>query len=172
MKNLLLTLLLSLIWAAVQGAFTVGNLFVGFVLGYAVLLVMQPLIGEAGYDARLWYQVMLIGVFLRELVLSSVRVAWEALTPGYGMEAGIICVPLDVQSDLGITLFANLISLTPGTLSLEVAEDRKCLYVHSMYIVEGPAHEAQGMKDTLEYAVVRALGKEVAGLTPDSDWKS
>lgn len=160
----MLTLLLALIWGAVQGAFTVGNLVTGFVLGYGVLLVMRPLIGEAGYDARLWYQVLLVGVFLRELVLSSLRVAWEALTPGYGMDAGIICVPLDVQSDLAITLFANLISLTPGTLSLEVAGNRKCLYVHSMYIGEGPSQEAKGMKETLEYAVIRALGKEAAGM--------
>lgn len=127
-----------------------------------MLLVMQPLIGEAGYDARLWYQVLLVGVFLRELVLSSLRVAWEALTPGYGMEAGIICVPLDVKSDLAVTLFANLVSLTPGTLSLEVAENRKCLYVHAMYIGKGASKEAQGIKETLEASVIRALGEEVA----------
>lgn len=167
----MLTLLLALAWAAVQGAFTLGNLIVGFVLGYAVLLVVRPLIGKAGYDARLWYQGLLVIVFFRELVLSSVRVAWEALTPGFQMNAGIICVPLDVKSDLGITLFANLISLTPGTLSLEVAEDRTCLYVHTMYLGEGPSQEAQGMKATLEHSVIRALGDEVAGLSRDSKWR-
>lgn len=160
----MLTLLLALIWAAVQGAFTAGNLLTGFVLGYLVLLVMQPLIGRAGYDARLWYQVMLVGVFFWELVKSSFRVAWEAFTPGHQMDAGIIAVPLDVQSDLGITLFANLISLTPGTLSLEVADDRDYLYVHAMYIGEGPAEEAQSLKDTLEFHVIRALGERAAGL--------
>ncbi|MFO8100124.1 MAG: Na+/H+ antiporter subunit E [Salinibacter sp.] len=154
-----------MIWTAVQGAFTLSNFVVGFVLGYGVLLIMQPLLGEAGYDARLRHQVVLVGVFLVELVLSSLRVAYEAATPGYKMRAGIIAVPLDVQSDLGITLFANLISLTPGTLSLEVDDDRSHLYVHAMYIDDTPEHEAEYLKNTLERRVIRALGAEVAGLS-------
>lgn len=164
----MLTLLLALIWTAVQGAFTLGNFAVGFVLGYLVLLVMQPLLGEAGYDARLGHQVILIGVFVVELVLSSLRVAYEAATPGYKMRAGIIAVPLDVQSDMGITLFANLISLTPGTLSLEIGEDRDLLFVHAMYIDESPEAEAQHLKTTLERRVIRALGEEVAGVNRSS----
>lgn len=158
MKNLLLTLVLALIWTAVQGAFTLGNFVFGFVLGYVVLLIMQPLLGNAGYDSRIWHQVTLVGVFIVELLLSSLRVAYEAATPGFGMRAGIIAVPLDVQSDLGITLFANLISLTPGTLSLEVSEDRSRLFVHAMYIDDSPEAEAAHLKNTLERRVIRALG--------------
>lgn len=50
------------------------------------------------------------------------------------MKPGIVKVPLDAKSDIEITLLANLISLTPGTLSLDVSNDRKVLYVHAMYI--------------------------------------
>jgi multicomponent Na+:H+ antiporter subunit E len=50
------------------------------------------------------------------------------------MTPGIVSVPLDVTTDLEITILANVISLTPGTLSLDVSDDRKVLYVHSMYI--------------------------------------
>ncbi len=141
-----------------QGAFTLSNFVLGFVLGYLVLLIMQPLLGEAGYDARLWHQVTLVGVFVVELVLSSLRVAYEAATPGFGMRAGIIAVPLDVESDLGITLFANLISLTPGTLSLELSDDRSRLFVHAMYIDDTPEAEVAHLKNTLERRVIRALG--------------
>jgi len=156
----LLTLVLALVWTAVQGAFTLGNFGVGFVLAYAVLRLLRPLLGEAGYDKRMWYQVALGGFFVKELVLSSVRVAREVLTPGYGMRAGILAVPLSVRSDLGITLFANLISLTPGTLSLDVSEDREYLYIHTMYIDRGEEEDVQHLKQTLEHRIILALGEE------------
>jgi multicomponent Na+:H+ antiporter subunit E len=50
------------------------------------------------------------------------------------MKPGIVEVPLEAKTSLEITLLANLISLTPGTLSLDVSDDRKVLYVHAMYI--------------------------------------
>lgn len=156
----MLTLVLALVWTAVQGAFTLGNFAVGFVLGYVVLRLLQPLLGEAGYDRRLWYQVALAGFFVKELVMSSIRVATEVMTPGYKMRAGILAVPLSVQSELGITLFANLISLTPGTLSLDVSEDREYLYIHSMYIDRGEEEDVMHLKRTLERRVILALGEE------------
>ena len=56
------------------------------------------------------------------------------MTPTFYMTPGIVSVPLDVKTDLEITILANVISLTPGTLSLDVSNDRTVLYVHSMYI--------------------------------------
>ena len=143
-----------------QGAFTLGNFGMGLVLSYGVLRLLQPLLGEAGYDQRIYHQVALTGVFLKELVLSSVRVAVEVLTPGFSMRAGILAVPLSVRSEAGITLFANLISLTPGTLSLDVSEDREYLYIHAMYIDYGIEEDALELKRTLESRVILALGEE------------
>ena len=93
-------------------------------------------------------------------MLSSIRVATEVLTPGYGMRAGILAVPLSVKSEFGITLFANLISLTPGTLSLDVSDDREYLYIHAMYIDLGIDEDAIELKRTLESRVILALGEE------------
>jgi hypothetical protein len=63
--------------------------------------------------------------FLWELIVSSVRVAWEVITPGDHSRAQIVEMPLDVESDIEILLVTNLISLTPGTLSLDVTPDRR-----------------------------------------------
>lgn len=168
MKNLLLNLVLALIWMFVTGAFTLGSFLIGFAIGYAVLRVAKPLLGEAGYDARLWYQVLLFGFFVKELFVSSIRVAIEVLTPGYDMKAGIIAVPLHIRSDLGITLFANLISLTPGTLSLDVSEDGKMLYIHNMYIDQSVERSVNDLKDSLEWRIELALGVEEVR-TPSED---
>lgn len=74
--------------------------------------------------------------FLWEVLLASLRVAYDVLTPRFHLRPGIIAVPLDARSDLEITLLANLITLTPGTLSLDVSADRRMLYVHAMYLDE------------------------------------
>lgn len=75
-----------------------------------------------------------IPFFFWELILANAEVALEVATPRHRMEPGIIKVPLQARSDLEITLFANLISLTPGTLTLGVADDRGALFVHGLHV--------------------------------------
>lgn len=72
--------------------------------------------------------------FLWELWLANLRVARDVLTPGYSMRPAVLAVALTARTDLEITLLANLISLTPGTLSLDVSTDRRMLYIHAMYV--------------------------------------
>lgn len=78
-----------------------------------------------------WLRFVLQYVWL--LIESNVIVGWDIVTPGTKMDAGIMRLPLRCSTDLEITLFANLISLTPGTLTLSVQNDPPVLYVHGMY---------------------------------------
>lgn len=87
----------------------------------------------------LWRALWFIPFFLWELLLANLQVALEVVRPRHRMEPGIIRVPLRAESDLEITLFANLISLTPGTLTLGVTDDRSGLYVHGLH-VRSPDH--------------------------------
>ena len=83
----------------------------------------------------------LIGLFVRELVLSALQVAWLVIQPKLKLRPGFIAYPLTVTSDAQITLLANLITLTPGTLSVDVSDDRKTLFIHALDI---PDREALG----------------------------
>lgn len=74
----------------------------------------------------------LILLFLRELVLSALKVAWLVVQPEIKIRPAIIAYPLTVTTDAQITLLANMITLTPGTLSVDVSQDRKTLYVHAI----------------------------------------
>jgi len=65
-------------------------------------------------------------------------------------------MPLDVKSDAGIFLVTNLISLTPGTLSLDVSEDRKTLYVHAMF-ADDPEEVCRKLKSGMERWVREAV---------------
>jgi multicomponent Na+:H+ antiporter subunit E len=79
-----------------------------------------------------WFSLILL--FMRELIFSALRVAWLAVQPRIRIRPAIIAYPLTVTSDAQITLLANMITLTPGTLSVDVSEDRKWLYVHAIDI--------------------------------------
>jgi multicomponent Na+:H+ antiporter subunit E len=135
--NVLLgNIFLALVWMALTGTFTFAN----FVVGFAISSLTMWLVGSRGeaafivYISRVFRFAGLFFFFLWELLIANLRVAYEVLTPGYQMRAAIIAIPLDAKSDLEITVLANLITLTPGTLSLDVSRDRKILYIHAMHV--------------------------------------
>jgi len=151
-----LNAVLAFAWAFITGAFTLFNLVLGFVLAYIALWLPRQLWGEVKYFRRAWLVLRLIGVFLYELVKSGVSVARMVFSPRMWFRSGILAIPLDTQRDLDITLFANLISLTPGTLSLDVSDDRRTLYVHAMH-TEHPEADKQAMKQAFEKNIAEAL---------------
>jgi multicomponent Na+:H+ antiporter subunit E len=81
----------------------------------------------------------LLGLFVRELVLSALRVAWLVVQPKPRLHPGIIAYPLTVTTDAQITLLANMITLTPGTLSIDVSDDRRTLYIHAIDVTDREA---------------------------------
>lgn len=82
----------------------------------------------------IWKLIALLAFYIYDVISCNIKVAVEVLTPGHNMKPGIIAVPLQEMSDLQLTLTANLITMTPGTLSLDISEDRSTLYVHAMDI--------------------------------------
>jgi multicomponent Na+:H+ antiporter subunit E len=72
------------------------------------------------------------------------------------MRPGIIAVPLDAKTDLEITLFANLITMTPGSLSIDTSDDKKVLYVHAMYM-DDPQKYKEELKTGLERKLLEIL---------------
>ena len=72
--------------------------------------------------------------YLKELLLANVRVAHDAVTPTHHMRPAFIAIPLDTETDFEILLFANLMTMTPGTVTLDVSTDKRVLYLHAMYV--------------------------------------
>jgi multicomponent Na+:H+ antiporter subunit E len=146
MNAFLLNIILALLWAAITGSFTLATLIFGFLVGYAVLWVARPVIGESAYYNRFWRVVSYVGHFVYDLVKSSMIVAADVLTPGLWAVPAVVAIPLEVKTAGGITLLANTISLTPGTLSLDVSADRSTLFVHAMYHGDDPARVRADIK--------------------------
>ncbi|MEM1059128.1 MAG: Na+/H+ antiporter subunit E [Verrucomicrobiota bacterium] len=92
--------------------------------------------------------------YVWEIILSNLKVAYDIVTPDYFMKPGVVAVPLTVKSDFQIFLVANFITMTPGTLSMDVSNDKKTLYVHAMYI-DDETEIKQSLKNGIEAAVIR-----------------
>ena len=91
--------------------------------------------------------------YLGELILANIRVAADILTPKLRINPSILAVDMDVKSDIEVLALNNLITMTPGTLSMDVSEDRKTVYVHHMY-VDDPEVCKQEIKEGFEKRIL------------------
>src|SRR5690606_7209369 len=123
MTFVFLVITLAVIWAAVTGSFSVLNLLLGALVAAIACLFIRDRIDRPHLGRRLWRIVSLALLFLTELALSAWRVAVLVLSPNMHkrLAPAIIAYPLTVTTDIQITLLANLITLTPGTLSVDVS---------------------------------------------------
>ena len=127
-------ILIAIGGAVLTGQFTPLNLLLGFLLGYFLLWFANPWLWRSRYHSKVRQVFGFLLYFLGELILANLRLAYEVATPNYNMRPGVVAIPLEARSDAEITVLANCITLTPGTLSLDVSQDRKTLYIHAMFI--------------------------------------
>ena len=156
MTAFLWNVFLAFVWATMTGQFTLGNVAVGFALGYGILRLSQRILGPSRYFLRVRQMLGFALYYLGELVVANLRVARDAVTPSYSMRPAIIAVPLDARTDIEITLLSNLIALTPGSLGLDVSDDRTVMYVHGMF-VDDPEAFRRSIKDGLERRLLELL---------------
>jgi multicomponent Na+:H+ antiporter subunit E len=152
----LLNILLAIAWVALTGEFTAGNFFIGFVIVYLLLALTRPSSSSRAYTARIQRIISFSLFFLKELVFSSLWVTIQVLSPSFKMRPAVVAVPLDVRSDAGITLLGNLITLTPGTLTLEVAEDRSKIFIHAMHVEDVEVFQ-QEIKQGFERRIIEVM---------------
>lgn len=153
MKLLAINILLALAWAALLGEMTTGTLLVGFLLAYGVLYLLFRKHDEQNYLKKLPRLISFLFYYGFEIIKSNLVIAYDILTPTPYMKPGVIAIPIKARNDLEITLLANLITMTPGTLSLDLSNDRKVLYVHAMYI-DNPEKIRRQIQDELERRVL------------------
>ncbi len=134
MNGLLVNLVLTLAWVMVTGVFTFLNIVIGLLLGYGVLAITQQVTGRPGYARKLMQTVSLIAFFIYELTVANIRLSLDVIRPNARIRPAIVAVPLSARTDLEITALANLITLTPGSTSIELSDDRRTLYVHLVNI--------------------------------------
>lgn len=149
-------LLLAIVWVAVTGSASFINLVFGFVLAAVALAIVRSSYGGVLYLGRARRILALLVLFICELAKSVWAVAVAVMSPRIDVKPGIFAFPLTVDRDFEITLLANLITLTPGTLSVDVSDDRKMLYVHALDCSD-PEAIRRGIADGFERRIMEAF---------------
>lgn len=145
----------AVIVAAWLKTWTVPVLLAGFVLGYVVASAATAREGPFRRLRRLVLAVELGIVFVYEIVVSSIGVAKIVLSPSELPRPAIIACPLDLRGDGPITLLSVLVTLTPGTVAMDLSEDRGTLFLH---VIDGsdPDRIVRTVKNVFEQRIRRA----------------
>ena len=109
---------------------------------------------------RLRAALSLAGAFVVDLVSSSLAVARIVVAPERRNRPAIVAVPVDARTTWGVALFAYLVSLTPGSTCLHVADDRGTIYVHFLDAPD-PVARAAGVKALYERLIIQLEGPEI-----------
>ncbi|UYN92026.1 MAG: Na+/H+ antiporter subunit E [Anaerolineales bacterium] len=123
------------------------DLFIGFGLGMVALSIYYR-----GYRQRIWWLLSYLIFVGWEIVLSNAKLTWWILHPKLEFKPGIVAVPLTLDSDFEITVLVTMITLTPGTVSIDLRPDksgRNVVYIHSFFVEDADAFRHE-IKDTFE----------------------
>lgn len=153
MSIFLLNVLLAIAWAALTGSFQPIDLIFGFFLGFAVLWLAFRSPKPNRYFTQILKMIEFVFFFLWELILANIRLAATILSRKMKIRPGVVSVPLELKSQAGLVLLVNLITLTPGTLTLDISTDRKMLYIHTLWL-DDPAKFRTEIKQGYERRVM------------------
>lgn len=121
-----------LMWAALQGKINAANLVIGFLVSAALIYLFRRMFFRPLYFRKGVLGLTLALVFIKELIKSNIAVLRVVLNPWLRVRSGVVAVPTELTNDVALTVLANMITLTPGTLTLDISPDRRYLYVHTL----------------------------------------
>ena len=150
--QLLINIFIALLWMFLNDAWSILSLFTGYLVGLVVIFSMRKFFPTRFYIITLFAVVKLFFVFSRELISSSVLVIRQVLRPKLNITPGIFTMKTELEGEWEITLLALLLSLTPGSVVLEVSPDNKTFYIHAMDIPASSNAVLQA-KDSFEKAI-------------------
>lgn len=136
MTGLLLNILLAVVWALLSGEFSVRELVVGFLLGYALIVIFPQALGATRYRQYSLALLRFLVLFVRELTVANVHVALLALRPKPNLNPMIFKVPIHLHKDTSLTLFVAAVTLMPGSVVLGFSPDRREMYVHAIGLAD------------------------------------
>lgn len=146
--QVLINIFIAVLWMFFQDDWSVLTFFSGYLAGLFILYIMRRFFKEQFYVHLVMNVIRLVLVFLQELFVSSIFVIRKILTPNLKLTPGIFRLETDLKSDVEITLLSLLITLTPGSVVMEVTPDRKALYVHAM---DMPESKEAVIKSTVKF---------------------
>lgn len=151
--QILLNVLIALTWMFLSVSFKPTTFIVGYLLGLLMLFMLRKSFSSRFYMDRLWAVIKLASLFLKELVLSNFSVLKLIVQPTMPIRPAIFAMPTVLEQDWEITLLSSLITLTPGTVVIDISDDNKTLYIHSIDF-ENIDEAVDSIRNTFEKAIL------------------
>ncbi|QED49152.1 Na+/H+ antiporter subunit E [Cytobacillus dafuensis] len=151
--QILLNVFLGFLWMFFTVSYEPVTFLKGYFLGLVIIFSFRRFFQSRFYLLRVIAAINLVLLFIKELILSNISVIKLVLKPKLDIRPGIFALPTVLEKDWEITILANLITLTPGTLVVDVSEDNKLLYIHAIDI-DDVEDAIIAIKDSFEKAIM------------------
>ncbi|GEN88903.1 Na+/H+ antiporter subunit E [Oceanobacillus sp. FSL W8-0428] len=134
----LLNVFIAVLWTLIsdESELRFTTFVAGYIVGIGIVFLMHRFFGERFYLSRFFALIKLIFIFTRELISSSKMVLGQILKPKLSIKPGLFKYETVLQGDWEITALALLLTLTPGSVVIEVTEDGDAFYIHAMDVEE------------------------------------
>ncbi|ASP37456.1 Na+/H+ antiporter subunit E [Bacterioplanes sanyensis] len=127
------SLLLWFVWSLLNN-FSAGHMVLGAILAWLIGMVAARFTAATTRVDRPLQVPVYVLVLLWDIILSNLDVARRVLSPNRSLRPGFVAFPLDLTGDFPQTVLASTISLTPGTVSVDLSTDRRWLYIHVLHL--------------------------------------
>jgi len=151
--QIIIHLIIACMWMLLNESYSFSSFFAGFLVGIVLLYLFRRFLPGSFYLRR-WFMIFgLLILFIKELIKSNIDIVKLVYKRQPEVEPGIFALPIDLEKDWEIALLANLITLTPGTLSIAVSRDHSVIYVHAMHI-DTIEESINSIKNSFERAIL------------------
>lgn len=151
--QILLNVCLAFVWMFLTVSFDGASFIVGYMIGLFIVFMLRRFFDSRFYLVPVFVIVKLLLIFFKELILSNIAVAKVVMKRPLTIQPAIFALPTQLNKDWEITVLAMLITLTPGTLVLDVSDDGRTLYIHALNSPD--VQEAiQSMKQSFEKTIM------------------
>lgn len=151
--QIVINLIISLMWMFLSESYTFISFMFGYLLGAILLLILNRFFTGPFYLKRLYRILILLLIFIRELISSNIEIVKYVYKKDLDFEPGIFAMPIEVKQSWEITLLANMITLTPGTLTVALSDDQTQLFIHALDI-KTKEESINDIKNTFEKAIM------------------
>ncbi|HLR00894.1 MAG TPA: Na+/H+ antiporter subunit E [Sphingobacterium sp.] len=156
MKNFLMNLLLAFLWLTLTGSLSYSNFIFGYVAGFLILWILNRNETGKGYFLKVPKIISFLFFFLKEMIVANAQVAYDVITPKYFFRPGIIKYKMHAKTDLEVNLLSAAIALTPGTIAVDVSDDKQSIFIHVMYLKDKESFVSY-LENVLEKKLLEAM---------------
>lgn len=156
--QILLNVCLGFMWMFLTTTYDLVAFIKGYFFGLLILFVFRKFFSSRFYLYRVYAVVRLLFIFIKELISANISVVKIVLKPKLNNTPGIFAYPTKLEKDWEITTLSNLITLTPGTLVVDISEDKKILFVHAVDMND-VQDEIKAIQTSFESAIMEVSRK-------------